>query len=510
MTTSSSHDDAPLRLLLAARLSRKPRKDANGTPNPDQGIGIQTQDERAREWAQREGHVIVDVAADTRSGTVPPWDRKHLRPWVSCGCTWCRDMDEQRGIPERKRVYDHAKITQYDGVLAFKTDRLSRGDQEDFGLIEAWASRHGKCLVIVDGPRYPARDDSDYWSWQAEKRQAFKELENITERCGRSQGQIARNGAVIGKPPFGLAIEGEKYFKTLVPTEEGRRLVPETFDKVIAGESLARVAAWLTAQTGRTFTRKTVRDLIHCTTYLGERRNAAGVTVLRCEPVLVTPDGTPDWARFRAAQRLVSENPRLGPRVSDALLSGLLHCTGCGAKMFCHTVKTRTGLRYVYYRCDKQCGGLVRLDFAEQAVDAIITKTQDRPVTEIWLIPGNDFENEKQQVREALDQLPKLGLDRRAEQAERERLWAEQDRLEELEPVPATYDYVETGEGTYAQVWAGLDTEGRSDFLRRQRFRVYASKDSLRMERGEGKWTWRAYYDRRLGVIDDGDWQPED
>jgi len=509
MTTSSSHDDAPLRLLLAARLSRKPRKDANGTPNPDQGIGIQTQDERAREWAQREGHVIVDVAADTRSGTVPPWDRKHLRPWVSCGCTWCRDMDEQRGIPERKRVYDHAKIGQYDGILAFKTDRLSRGDQEDFGLIEAWASRHGKCLVIVDGPRYPARDDSDYWSWQAEKRQAFKELENITERCGRSQGQIARNGAVIGKPPFGLAIEGEKYFKILVPTEQGRRLVPETFDKVIAGESMARIAAWLTEQTGRRFNRKAVRDLIYCTTYLGERRSAAGVTVLRCKPILVTPDGKPDWARFRAAQRMLSAHPRLGPQVSDALLSGLLRCADCEAKMYRHVVKTRTGGRYVYYQCDKHCGGRVRLDFADAAVDAIITQTQDRPVTQIRLIPGNDHEAEKQAVREALDQLPKLGLGRQAEQAERERLWAEQDRLEELEPVPADYEQVETGEGTYAEVWERLDAEGRADFLAKRRFRVYADKDTVRLEKGEGRWTWVAHYDRRLGVLGAGEFMPD-
>jgi hypothetical protein len=91
MTAPSNHDETPLRLLLAARSSRKPRKDANGEPTRDEGLGIQTQDELARKWAEREGHVIVDVAADTASGSVPPWDRKKLRPWVACGCGWCRD-----------------------------------------------------------------------------------------------------------------------------------------------------------------------------------------------------------------------------------------------------------------------------------------------------------------------------------------------------------------------------------------------------------------------------------
>lgn len=501
MTSLSNHDEAPLRLLLAARLSRKPRKDANSTSRPDEGIGIQTQDELGRVWAQREGYVVVGVAADTRSGTVPPWDRKHLRSWVSCGCAWCREADEQRGIPKRKRVYDPPKLALYDGVLAFKMDRLSRGDDEDFALIEAWATVHGKKLIIADGPQYPARNDSDYWQWAAQRREAHKELQNITERCGRSQRQIGANGAVVGKPPFGLTIVGEKYNKALVPTQQGRELIPQAFDKVIAGESLAKVAAWLTRETGRTFNRKAVRDLIYCTTYVGERRNAAGVTVLRCEPILVGPDGKPDWARFRAAQRLLSEHPRQGPRVSDALLSGLLRCDACAAPMYRHVVSTRADGRYTYYQCDKKCGGRVRLDFAEVAVDAIITQTQDRPVTETRLIPGNDHEAEKQAVREALDQLPRLGLDRRAEQAERERLWAEQDRLEALKPVPATYEQVETGEGTYSEVWARLDPAGRQAFLSRQRFRVFGWKDGVRMERGEGAWTWRAYYRRGLGVL---------
>ena len=52
-----------------------------------------------------------------------------------------------------------------------------------------WATRHGKALVIVDGPMYPARDDSDYWSWTAEKRQARKEWESILRAQRPQQGE---------------------------------------------------------------------------------------------------------------------------------------------------------------------------------------------------------------------------------------------------------------------------------------------------------------------------------
>ena len=149
------------------------------------------------------------------------------------------------------------------------------------------------------------------------------------------------------------------------------------------------------------------------------------------------------------------------------LLTGVLWCgaEGCTARMYRHAAASGDR-QYIYYEC-RQCGNRARLDWANMAVDAIITKTQDRPVVDYRLVPGDDHEAEKAAVREALDQLPRLGLDRRAEQAERERLWAEQDRLEVLETVPARYDEAETGEGTYAEVWARLDPAGRSAFLNR-------------------------------------------
>ena len=61
-----------MRLRRAARLSQLQR-------DGQDGIGLTTQDSRGREWAEREGHQIAGVAADTKSGTVAPWDRRNLR-----------------------------------------------------------------------------------------------------------------------------------------------------------------------------------------------------------------------------------------------------------------------------------------------------------------------------------------------------------------------------------------------------------------------------------------------
>ena len=64
-----------MRLILAARLST--RKTQKGD------IGITTQDQQGREWAEREGHTIVAVVADYKSGRIAPWDRPNLKPWVT-------------------------------------------------------------------------------------------------------------------------------------------------------------------------------------------------------------------------------------------------------------------------------------------------------------------------------------------------------------------------------------------------------------------------------------------
>ena len=109
-----------MRALIAARLSKLQRGGL-------QGIGIDTQDEKSRAFREREGMTVVGVVADTKSGTVAPWDRKNLKPWVT--------------EPE--------KMALYDAVVAYKTDRWSRGAQEDFTRIEFWATQHGKRLIIV-------------------------------------------------------------------------------------------------------------------------------------------------------------------------------------------------------------------------------------------------------------------------------------------------------------------------------------------------------------------------
>jgi len=114
-----------MKVLIAARLSRKTGK--------QEGIGIETQDERSREWAEHNKHEVVGVAADHASGVVAPWNRRNPKPWVT----------------------DSVKIASYDAIVAYKMDRLNRAGWRDESDIRRWAEDNNKRLIIVDGPQWP-------------------------------------------------------------------------------------------------------------------------------------------------------------------------------------------------------------------------------------------------------------------------------------------------------------------------------------------------------------------
>jgi hypothetical protein len=67
----------PVRAIIAARKSNKVDS-ATG-----EGIGLDTRDEKAREFCDRLGITVVGVARDTISGRMAPIDRPDLGAWLA-------------------------------------------------------------------------------------------------------------------------------------------------------------------------------------------------------------------------------------------------------------------------------------------------------------------------------------------------------------------------------------------------------------------------------------------
>ena len=188
-------DGEPLRVIIAGRKSTevksKPgalkRKAGKPKSKAGEGISLDSQDERAREFADRNNMIVVASTRDIISGVTMPMRRKDLGKWLK----------------------DPGLLSQYDAILAYKTDRFSRGKDTDWSAIETWAAKNNKILIMVDsgdGVRYPSRGDSDYWQWAAGKREANRQWESIREANVRSQASIRANGGLVGRPPWGYRI----------------------------------------------------------------------------------------------------------------------------------------------------------------------------------------------------------------------------------------------------------------------------------------------------------------
>jgi DNA invertase Pin-like site-specific DNA recombinase len=448
-----------MRLLLAARLSTK---QANG----QDGIGIETQDEYGRDWAERQDHEVIAVAAGTAKGTVAPWDRKYLRTWLT----------------------DPDRLASYDGILCYATDRLSRGDQEDFTRIEAWATANGKCLVIAggDGIVYPARDDSDYWQWAATKRQARKEWESIRERITRNVGKLRDQGKFVGRYPWGYSSAGEKYDRRMVTTAEGERYVPEVFTRTADGHTLSAVAAWLTGQTGKTWHPRVVAAMIRNRSYMGKHTDATGKTIHEC-PALVDGDL---WRRANANLdgRPSSRRGQRNDLVNGAaMLSGLVYCGNpdCTAGPDSPMCKSN-----IYYRCTgrgaqrRGCGVMVPMADADALMNANMSGLR-LPVLRPVFHPATGHQVELDDITQTLRDLPAQGLDDDAEDDERARLRAERKRLMGLPAKPAWTERVPVLDAngqpiTYGDKWQVSGQAERRRWLKDDAgFRAYLGRPGM-------------------------------
>jgi DNA invertase Pin-like site-specific DNA recombinase len=475
MSTNSQQTSGE-RWLVAARLSRMSKKDR---ARPELITGITTQDERSTEWAAGEGHVIVHVTRDRSvSGAISPWERPELGPWLT----------------------DPAKVSQYDGIVAYEASRVSR-DYADLPMLRKWAERHGKKLyVIKERLRWP--DDRDGMLWAVAAERAYQERQDTIERTKRELDALRAAGKLAGRYPWGYASSGEKYDRVMVfdwllsyADEDGQRVhyVTGAYRLVAAGESLADVAEWLSGETGRAWWPRTIAAMVRNTSYRGEHRTASGKTVHKCPP-LVTGE------LWRDANAALDSRPsnRRGQRTDittpAALLSGIVACgnpacdaTGEGPSPMYKIVPPG---REPHYRCAGRgakrqgCGTLVPLAELDALMDQAMSGLR-RPVTRVITHPATGHQAEIDDITQALRDLPLQDLDEDAEDAARARLRAERRRLAELPASPAWTERVETGE-TYGAKWQQSGAAERRAWLRDAGFAVYAGRPGM-LDGGPGE-----------------------
>ncbi|HEY3953917.1 MAG TPA: recombinase family protein [Streptosporangiaceae bacterium] len=315
------------------------------------------------------------------------------------------------------------------------------------------------------------------------------ESQTKRERARMTRDRIAADGGFVGRAAWGYETSGPRYAKTIVPTTEGRRLVPEVFARVIAGESLSTIARWLEAETGRAWWARSLGGMVRNATYRGAVEDGHGKVVHKCEPIV-------DAATWRRAGEALDSRPKRGPANAEnrALLAGILFCGNpdCSAGPDSPMYRVNATQGGGWYRCSgrgsnrKGCGSLVRVVTLDGIVGMLMrNRGRDVEIMETKLIPGTDHAAELDEVRYQIRALATEDLTDDQYDTRLAELRAERDRLAALPSTPDRLESVGTGE-TYRDKWQRLSDQERGAWLRERGLTVRATKGHVTIEDSTG------------------------
>jgi site-specific DNA recombinase len=443
-----------MRVIIVARLSKQGRGDMQ--------TGIETQDEYTRKWAESKGYKVIALIADKRSGTVQPWDRPNLKPWVT----------------------DPTLLAKYDSVVAYRLDRLSRGDNKSTNEIEAWAYKYGKQLRTEDGLVFPCEGATGI-RWDVTKRIAHEEWLEISERYTRMQAYLRQEGFQVGKAPTGYRIvkaTGSEH-KTIEPDPKVApyvRLAVEHYVK--DGWSAHRICAWLESEDIKPAGYKNINGHWWPKTLTRLFRNPAlygriiskGRTIYRTEGIVTRAE----WDELQALLDAKGSHRGIA-RASTAMLTSIAKCGLCKGPMY--RIKAWGG---EFYRCHgtsrepSRCAHMVPLDELDIWVNLwLVNDYGDTGIVEVIFVPGHGYDDE---LADSRQEIAALDPDDPDYDSKHGALMAERRRLQSLPPTSGGVLERNTGI-LFKDYWPTLTPQERRNHLLRAGVTVHVLPDGPRM-----------------------------
>jgi site-specific DNA recombinase len=366
-----------------------------------------------------------------------------------------QDADLQRALEDMQ-----------DGVIevlvCWHSDRLERRGPEAIFSLKRRAREAGGRIESVLEPTFASDDLASEMTTAVSSINAKHEVKRDVERTALSFERIRKNGGVIGRAPFGYAVAGERYNKTFVPTDDGRKYVPAIFERVIRGDSTRDIGDWLrsenvtTRQGSNVWSSWGIGHIVRNAAYMGLRKDENGKQVGRCEALV-------DASTWKAANKALTEHakPKGHARKNSALLTGILRCAKCSGPMYRTNIGKGASAQLVY-RCaanpkfgsarKSDCANLIRVELADAFVRSILTGA-NAPVMERRRIHAANQPSDR--VIEIEQELSSLDYGAPGAQEHMMTLMTERQSLADVPDVPDTWELIPTGE-TWAQVYARM------------------------------------------------------
>lgn len=246
--------------------------------------------------------------------------------------------------PAVTQLIDCIRRGEVERVVVYKLDRLSRSQKDTLYLIEDVFAPHGVDFVSINeniDTGTPLRPRHDRHSVRLCAARAREHLPAHAHGHGRARPQGYWPGG--GKIPFGYDYDAAKGI--LVPNRDADT-VREIYARYLAGESAGSIAG------------RSVCATEHLVRQILDRESNTGVILYKGERYPGRHEPLIDRETWLRAQRRLHRPNR--PRAADGgkLLTGLLVCGHCGAKMR-YQKWGRAGDRLVCYSRDKSKPHLV-------------------------------------------------------------------------------------------------------------------------------------------------------
>ena len=289
--------------------------------------------------------------------------------------------------PALERLRDVAVEGRFEVLLCHAPDRLARRYAYQVLLLEEF-QRAGVEVIFAKEPERSGTPEDELLR-QFQGVIAEYERAQIAERCRRGKLHRARAGAVsvMARAPYGYRyVKRSEHADAFFEIDETEApVVREIFRRYLEdGESIAKIARWLTAQsvptrTGATgWNNATIWGMLRNPAYAGQaaygKTHATGAPVratrqarLRGQrsarisrehvapeqwkqipvPPLVTAE------QFALVQQRLERNRVISPRNTKrpSLLQGILVCRHCGYAYYRCSTRSKNGILREYYRC---------------------------------------------------------------------------------------------------------------------------------------------------------------
>ena len=297
--------------------------------------------------------------------------------------------------PQFQRMLEIATSNQknFSTILVWKFSRFSR-NKYDNALFKNRLRKKGVRLISIKEPT----DDSPAGKLiesTIENIDAFYS-DNLSEEVRRGKRQLVYRGFYPGsKAPYGLKIvkvkedNGSVFHNKFELDPPYDKIVRRIFLDAIAGRSLEEIRAGLnsdnipTPRGGKNWAASTILTMINNPHYAGyiswgpkTKSNDEPLLVPDCHPAIVSKEELEQARRILASKAKAVANPR--QTGSEHMMSGLLKCRLCGAKL---TMRPANKGRFPYYMCDTrrhdgvvtcECPNLSSKKFEPKFLEAVI------------------------------------------------------------------------------------------------------------------------------------------